>query len=154
MSEIERIADQLKRAFERDAWHGPSVREVLEGVTPETAARRVIPEAHTIWEIVLHIGVWENFVRRRLEGESIKGPTGKDDWPEVKDTNPEAWKRTVDGLVQGHLALRQALSKFPDAKLDETVPETDFPYYVLFHGVVQHDLYHAGQIALLKKAKA
>jgi hypothetical protein len=154
MSEIERLTDQLKRAFEGDAWHGPSVREVLEGVTPEIAARRVIPEAHTIWEIVLHIGVWETFVRRRLEGETIKGPTGKEDWPEVHDTKLAAWQKTVDELVQGHLALRQALSKFPDAKLDETVPGTNFPYYVPFHGVVQHDLYHAGQISLLKKGKA
>jgi uncharacterized damage-inducible protein DinB len=154
MSEIERIKDQLRRAFEGEAWHGPSVREVLEGVTPEIAARRVIPEAHTIWEIVLHITAWESFVRRHLERETLKGFTGVEDWPEVHDTSPGAWRRAVDLLFQGHLALSQALSRFPESRLDETVPGKQFPFYILIHGAVQHDIYHAGQIALLKKAKA
>ena len=154
MSEIERITDQLRRAFEGDAWHGPSVREVLEGVTPEMAARKVLPDAHTIWEIILHITAWESFVRRHLEGETLKGFTGVEDWPEVHDPSPAAWRRAADVLVQGHLALRQALSRFPEARLNETVPGKEFPFYVLIHGAVQHDLYHAGQIVLLKKAKA
>ncbi len=154
MNEIERISDQLRRSFEGDAWHGPSVREVLEGVTPETAARKVLSDAHTIWEIVLHIAAWESFVRRHLEGETLKGFTGVEDWPEVNDPSPEAWRRAIDVLVQGHLALRQALSRFPEDRLNETVPGKKFPFYVLIHGAVQHDLYHAGQIALLKKAKA
>jgi len=154
MSEIERITDQLRRAFEGDAWHGPSVREVLEGVTPEMAARRVIPEAHTIWEIVLHIAAWEAFVRRHLEGETLKGFTGVEDWPEVYDASPGAWRRAIDLLVQGHLALNQAFTRFPEARLNETVPDKQFPFYVLIHGAIQHDIYHAGQIALLKKVKA
>jgi len=154
MSEIERITDQLRRAFEGNAWHGPSVREVLEGDTPETATRKVLPEAHTIWEIVLHIAAWEKFVRRRLEGKKVKGPTGAEDWSVVNDPSPAAWRRTIDALVEGHQQLMQAISKMSEAKLNETVPETNFSYYVLLHGVVQHDLYHAGQIALLKKAKA
>ena len=154
MSEIERIANQLRRAFEGEAWHGPSVREVLEGVTPEIAARKVLPDAHTIWEIVLHITAWENFVGRRLAGEMVKGPTGTEDWSVVNDPSPAAWRRTIDALVEGHHQLIRAISKMGEEKLNETVPETDFSYYVLLHGVVQHDLYHAGQIALLKKAKA
>jgi len=154
MSEIERITDQLRRAFEGDAWHGPSVREVLEGVTPEMAARKVLPDAHTIWEIILHIMAWENFVGKRLAGEMVKGPTGTDDWSEVHDPSPAAWRRTIDALVEEHHQLIQVISKMSKGKLNETVPETDFSYYVLLHGVVQHDLYHAGKIALLKKAKA
>jgi uncharacterized damage-inducible protein DinB len=154
MNEIERIKDQLQRAFDGDAWHGPSVREVLEGVTPEMAARKVLPDAHTIWEIVLHIAAWEGFVGKRLDGEMVKGPTGAEDWPVVNDPSPGAWRRAIDTLVEGHQRLIQAISKMSEAKLNETIPGTDFTYYVLLHGVVQHDLYHAGQIALLKKAKA
>ena len=154
MSEIERITDQLRRAFEGDAWHGPSVREVLEGVTPEMATRKVLSDAHTIWEMVLHIAAWEKFVRRRLEGEKVKGPTGVEDWPVVHDPSPAAWRRTIDTLVEGHQQLIQVISKMSEEKLNKAVPETNFSYYVLLHGVVQHDLYHAGQIALLKKAKA
>ena len=84
----------------------------------------------------------------------MKGFTGVEDWPEVNDRSPAAWRRAVDVLVQGHLALRQALSRFPEDRLNETVPGKEFPFYVLIHGAVQHDLYHAGQIVLLKKAKA
>lgn len=130
------------------------MREVLEGVTPETAARKVLPEAHTIWEIVLHIAAWENFVGKRLAGEKVKGPTGTEDWPVVRDTSPAAWRRTIDALVEGHNQLIRAVSKMGEEKLNETVPGKKFPFYVLIHGAVQHDLYHAGQIALLKKAKA
>ena len=69
MTEIERILDQLKRAYEGDAWHGPSVREALAGVTAQQAHARPLTNAHSIWELVHHIAVWENVGRRRLEGD-------------------------------------------------------------------------------------
>ncbi len=154
MSEIERITDQLHRAYGGDAWHGPSIREVLEGITPEIAARMVLPETHTIWDIVLHIAAWETYVRRRLEGEVLKGLPDEVNWPTVNDSSAPAWQRTVVELNQGQLDLITTVSRMDDGKLNETVPDTDFSYYVLLHGLVQHALYHAGQIALLKKAKS
>ena len=69
MTEIDRILDQLKRAFEGGAWHGPSVKEVLHGVTAAQAHARPLPNAHSIWELVQHIAVWEDVGRRRLEGD-------------------------------------------------------------------------------------
>lgn len=152
MTEVERIADQLQRAYEGKAWHGPAVREVLAGVTAAQAARRPVPTAHSIWEIVVHIGVWESFVRRRLEGEVITEVQPEEDWPPVTDISEAAWKHTLAQLEEGHMQLRKVIAALPDARLTDTVQGMGYSVYYMLHGVVQHDLYHAGQIALLRKA--
>lgn len=152
MSEVDRMTDQLRRAFEGDAWHGPAVRELLADVTAEQAARRPLARAHTIWEIVLHINAWESIVRRRLSGERIVEVPKEQDWPPVRDTSEVAWKKTLEELEDGHRQLRQAVSRLTDERLQEKPPGKAHPIYVEVHGVIQHDLYHAGQIAVLKKA--
>jgi len=149
-SEGARIAEQLARAYEGGAWHGPAVREVLAGITAESAAARPIPGAHSIWEIVLHIGVWEDVVRRRLEGESVN-PSDAEDWPRVTDTSPAAWNATLARLERGNHALRDTIARLDDRLLDQPPAGSKTLRYVLAHGAVQHDLYHAGQIAVLKK---
>ncbi len=154
MSEVERIAEQLRKAFEGEAWHGPSVRELLASTARGQAAKRPIPGAHTIWEIVLHIGVWESVVRRRLLGELVTDLAPQQDWPPVRDVSETAWTRTLQDLDQGHLQLQQSIIQLTDERLGETVPGKDYTVYVMLHGVIQHELYHAGQIALLKRAFA
>lgn len=151
MTEIDRIADQFRRAYEGEAWHGPSLRELLDGVTAEQAARRPIPQAHTIWELVLHIAVWESVVRRRLTGEA-PDPPPEQDWPPVRDTSDAAWKKTLDDLDHGHQQLRQAIALLSDDRLSQKVLGKNYSIYGMLHGLIQHDLYHAGQIALLKKS--
>jgi uncharacterized damage-inducible protein DinB len=152
MSEVERIADQLQRAFEGNAWHGPSVREVLKGVNAEQAARYPVPGGHSIWEIVLHIAVWESIVCRRLAGEVIVEISDEEDWRRPPDTGKVAWKGTQEELLNGHQQLQEAVAGLSDAQLQEAVSGKDYSVYFLLHGIIQHDLYHAGQIALLKKA--
>ena len=152
MGEAERIADQLRRAYEGEAWHGPALREVLAGVTAAQAARRPLRDAHTIWEIVLHIATWESVVRRRLEGEEIGELPPEQDWPPVRDTSEAAWKKALADLEKGNQRLRDVIASLPEARFAETVPVKGYSFYYMLHGVVQHDLYHAGQIALLKKA--
>jgi uncharacterized damage-inducible protein DinB len=153
MTEIERILDQLKRAYEGEAWHGPSVRESLAGVTAAQAHARPLANAHSIWELIQHIAVWENAGRRRLEGDraaiEISSP---EDWPPADDTSEAAWERSKAALDRGHEALREAISQIPEERLDEPILEGMSSVYVTVHGVIQHDLYHAGQIAMLKKA--
>jgi len=151
MSEIDRIADQLRRAYEGEAWHGPSLREILAGITVEQAARRPLPQAHTIWELVLHIAAWESIVRRRLGGEAVEA-TPEQDWPPVRDTGDAAWKTALDDLDRGHHQLRQAIAALSDDQLRQKVAGQNYSIYGMLHGLIQHDLYHAGQIALLKKA--
>ncbi len=152
MTEAQRIADQLRRAYEGEAWHGPSIGELLSGVTGEQAARRPIPQAHSIWEIVLHVAQWEGFVRRRLKGDLVKDLPPEVDWPPVKDTSEAAWQLALGNLARGNQELRNAIEVLSDERLREIVQGQRYSFYGLLHGVVQHDLYHAGQIALLKKA--
>lgn len=151
MKETDRIRDQLDRAFTGNAWHGPSVLEVLENVTASHAAMRPIAGAHTIWELVLHIRAWENACRRRLEGDRAELPD-EEDWQAFDDTSDEAWQSTLKSLKESHQRLIEAIAKVADARLDEPILEGMPSIYVTLHGAVQHDLYHAGQIAILKKA--
>ena len=153
MSEIERILDQLQRAYEGNAWHGPSVREALAGVTATQAHARPLENAHSIWELVQHIAVWEDVGRRRLTGDraqiTISSP---EDWPPPEDTSEAAWQQAKAALERGHQALVQAIAQTPETRLDEPIFEGMSTVYVTLHGVIQHDLYHAGQITMLKKA--
>ena len=152
MSELKRINSQLKRAFEGKAWHGPSVTELLAGVTAEQAAAHPIAGAHSIWELALHIATWERVGRRRIQESIPIDVSDEEDWPAVEDTSEAAWTKTLEELRSNHEALRAAIRELDEARLDEMVPGTQYNIYFLLHGVIQHDLYHAGQIALLKKA--
>jgi uncharacterized damage-inducible protein DinB len=150
MTEVERIEDQLKRAFEGEAWHGPSVQELLADVTARRAAARPLDNAHSIWEIVLHLAAWDGVVRRRIEGERVEAPD-EGDWPLVTDTTEAAWNDTLEWLKNNHMKLRQTISGLSDSRLDEPVAGGKSSAYITIHGSIQHYLYHAGQIALLKK---
>lgn len=153
-TETSRIADQLRRAYDGEAWHGPALFEILHGVTAAQAAARPIRGAHRIWEVVQHVAVWNDAGRRRMAGEVVQPPP-HEDWPAVKDESPEAWQRTLAHLKQTLDALASAVEACPDARLSEKVPGKEPDFYTLYymlHGIVQHALYHAGQIALLKKA--
>jgi uncharacterized damage-inducible protein DinB len=155
MSECDRIADQFRRAFDGEAWHGPSVMALLEGVTAEQAAARPIPGAHTIWELTQHIRVWEGACLRRLNGDPAQLPDSED-WSDVNDRSEASWEKTKQNLVETHQQLLQAIAALDDSRLDQPIMEhPQIPFsstYVTLHGGVQHDLYHAGQIAILKKA--
>lgn len=150
-TELERIEDQLKRAFEGGAWHGPSVLEVLKGVTASQAAARPLPGAHNIWDLVLHIAAWEDACRRRLEGDRAE-LSDSEDWRATTATDEAAWEQLKATLVEGHRRLRAAIAKTDESRLDEPILPGMPSVYVTLHGVIQHDLYHAGQIAILKKA--
>lgn len=152
MTEIERIADQLRRAHAGEAWHGPALESILKDVSAESAHRRPIAASHNIWEIVHHIAAWEDVVRRRLSGEVAKSITPKQDWPPVGDTSETAWQRSQDELRAGHERLQQAIARLAPRQVDQPVPGMGYNVYHMLHGVVQHTLYHAGQIAILKKA--
>jgi uncharacterized damage-inducible protein DinB len=153
MSETARIADQLRRAFSGDAWHGDSLLEILDGVAAAQASARPIPHAHTIWELALHIAAWDGAVHRRLGGEAVT-LSDEQNFPPVKDTSEIAWRKAVDRARHVHDELVHAVSEFPDARLDDRVPGKQgahYTYYYMLHGVAQHEAYHAGQIALLKQ---
>ena len=151
MNQIEFIGDQLQRAYAGEAWHGPSLQELLAGVTAEQALARPIAEGHCIWELTMHIGVWMSAARRRLAGDTVQ-PTPQEDWPLIDGGSPVAWQQTLAALQQEHAQLQAAICSLPESSLENQTPGKNYSLAFLLHGVVQHNLYHAGQIALLKKA--
>ena len=155
MTEIERICDQFRRAFNGEAWHGPSVLALLEGVSAAQAAARPIPSAHSIWQLTNHIQAWENACLRRLKGDPAQ-LTDEEDWVPITDTSDAAWDKTKRELVATHEELLRTIATLDERRLDEPIlknqPTPFSSVYVTLHGGIQHDLYHAGQIAVLKKA--
>ena len=155
MEETKRILDQLKRAYNGEAWHGPPLRDILLDVTAEQAAAHPLPNAHSIWELVLHIAAWENAARDVLEGRPINVPP-EVNFPPIPDPSEAAWHDALTTLDTVHHGLRAAINRITDDDLNTLIGNTDtgrrYSIYILLHGVVQHDLYHAGQIVMLKKA--
>jgi len=158
MDEIARIADQLARAFDGDAWYGSNTLDVLRGLTPGQAAHRPIPQAHTIWEVALHVTSWNREVLRRLRTGVSRDPEDGD-WPAQPTATGENWRSTCDRLEQSFRELLGAVEAFPAERLDEVLGDArDRPlgsgvsFYVLLHGIVQHVVAHTAQMSLLKKS--
>ncbi|HYN06428.1 MAG TPA: DinB family protein [Vicinamibacterales bacterium] len=157
--EMRRIADQLDRAVNGPAWHGQSILELLRGVTARDATARPIPDAHSIWELVAHTAAWLEIARLRLEGTAPRRITQSMNWPPVnakrasKGSASQAWKTDVNRLRRAARDLHAAIGAQDDGRLDEELPGVDDTWsaYITLHGVLQHVLYHAGQIAILKK---
>ena len=143
----------MRRAFEGDAWHGPSILEVLDGVDAGLAAARPLAQAHSIWEIVLHLIGTQRLLLRRLSGDpSAIDLPANEDWPSVPHGSAEAWSGTRSVLQDLEGQLRDAVAALSDGRLGEPLIVGGSSVYVTFHGHVQHMLYHAGQINLLKQA--
>ena len=154
MTEAFRLADQIRRAFEGSAWHGDSILELLADVNAKMAAARPIRDAHSIWEILLHIAAWDDVVTRRAGGTAVTLADAQN-FPVVTDSSEAAWNQAIETTKKTHHELIRAVAAFPDARLAEQVPgktQNYYNFYYMFSGIVQHELYHAGQIALLKKA--
>ena len=147
-----RIADQLRRAFAGDAWHGSPLRDLLAGVTSDEARARPLRHVHNIGELVLHIDVYLHVAFEATRGVPMPKLYGTErDWPALHDS-AAAWTAAQDRMFQNAEKLAAAIDRFDDANLQAIVPGRAYDFYFLFHGIVQHSLYHGGQIAMLKKA--
>ena len=157
MAEAARLIDQFRRAHDGDPWHGSPVKTILDGVTADQAARKPAGAAHSIWEIVLHMTGWRDEVTRRAAGAPAAEPAGGD-WPPIGEPTPARWTAALAALDASHARLVEAVRDMTDAHLLKPTNDTrdsalgvGVSYYELFHGIVQHDAYHAGQIAILRK---
>lgn len=151
---VRRLEEQLRSTFEGEAWHGPAVLEVLQGVSAAQAAARPIAGAHSIWELVLHLAGTYALVLRRLAGDG-RNLSPAEDWPHVPEPTEGNWQETIRALRAAHEKLLEAVRQFPEARLDAALgPGVVHTAFTQFIGMTQHDLYHAGQIALLKRALA
>ena len=151
MREIERLVDQLNRAFIGEAWHGPAVIEILEGITAPQAAAHPVVGGHSIWELALHITAWTRAGSRRLQGDRAQ-LSELENFPPVTDLGERAWEEARESIKAAYEDLRGAILLLDDSRLDQPIMEGMSSVYVTLHGVIQHSLYHAGQIAILKKA--
>ena len=156
MNEILRIVDQLEREHAGEPWHGSPLQQILQGIDHTQASAKPVANAHSIWELVLHITAWKNETRHRLTGARAGEPP-EGDWPAVGETTVTAWREAVERLALAHRLLVSAVRDLPEPKLFEPTNDPRSgqiapTYYELLHGIVQHDVYHAGQIAILKKA--
>jgi uncharacterized damage-inducible protein DinB len=150
------ITEQLRNAFEGNAWHGPAVLELLADVDSATAAAHPLPDTHSIWELLLHIAAWDDAVNRRI----MLGRFGKalqlndaENFPPVTDKSPAAWKNAIARAKKTHAALLKTAASLSVERLRERVPGKPYDIGFMLQGVGQHEIYHAGQIAILKKTR-
>jgi uncharacterized damage-inducible protein DinB len=153
MSAIDQIVHELKCAFDGEAWHGPALMELLDGVDAKTAAARPVATAHSIWELVVHLTGWERVITRRLFGEKIT-LSDAENFGHTTGTGEAAWREAIENLRSTHAELIKTISTFPDEKLDTPVPGKPYDIRFMLHGASQHIAYHGGQIALLKRERA
>jgi hypothetical protein len=147
-SEIEKIIRLLNKSFDKGAWHGPTVREILAQVKSENVFNR-LPNTHNIIELVAHMTTWRNYVTSRIVGNNDFTVSSDINFPSNTD-----WIQAVIDLEKSHVDLIKALENLADEKLSELVPAASHKYtfYTMLHGIIHHDLYHAGQIILINKA--
>lgn len=150
--ELDILEDQLERSFRGGAWHGPAVLEALDGVDAAVAVQRPIAQAHSIGEIVLHLAAWIDVTRRRIEGEAVHDLPEMEDWPACECPNRSAWQLARERLEEAHSTLQRTLRGLDDCCLGDPVAGSDPTVRGSLLGILQHNVYHAGQIVLLKKA--
>ena len=150
MTETDRILEQLKRSFYKEAWHGLAFLEILDGVTAEQASKHPITKAHSIWEIVLHTTTWIEAVRIRCRGKEFK-VSDEQDWPEVTETSEQAWQQTIIDLKDQHKQLEDLVNSLKPEDLNKSAAGSTMPNCSMLDSIIHHNIYHSGQIALLKK---
>jgi uncharacterized damage-inducible protein DinB len=153
-TECNRIAYQLASTISGEAWYGDSLRKILENVTAQQAQAHPIANAHSIWELLYHVEAWVKFALGAVQGTPIPPWPAMPvelDWPPVTDTSEQGWKQAVESFFSAHLKLVEEIKAFADERLEVTVPGRTYNFYRLFQSTTQHAVYHAGQIALLKK---
>jgi hypothetical protein len=142
------LLELLDEAFDKKSWHGPNLRTSIRGVTAHQAAWRPAPDRHNIWELTLHAAYWKYVVRRRLAAKTAREKRGSFVLPGSNffarpiETSDAAWKADIDILVAEHRGLREVITKI-------SAPSQRQAHMI--RGIAAHDLYHAGQIRLLRK---
>ena len=152
-TEVTRIQQLLNASWNGRMWHGTNLKEVLKGVDTEKAFRKPAAGAHNIYELVMHMHCWRNFVFQHLTGHADFKVilNSADDWPVDYEKTEAQWNTALQLLEQSQNQVADAFSKFDETQLDESMHGRKFSWYDFIHGLIQHDIYHSGQIAILKK---
>ena len=155
--QVSLLLNLIDQAFDHRAWHGTNLRGAIRGLRVEDVVWRPSPRRHNIWEVVVHAAYWKYIVRRRILSEARGSfPLQGSNWfirpPDIKPTEQE-WKQDVKLLVEAHRSMRAAVAGMADAQLKVTPKGSKVSNVALITGIASHDLYHAGQIQLLKKLR-
>lgn len=150
---IRLLLQLIDEAFERKAWYGTNLRGSIRGLSAKQAAWRPGPKRHNIWEVVVHCAYWKYVVRRRITGEKRGSfPLKGSNWfRRPEKISEDAWRRDVGLLRVTHELLRETVAKMNPNKLSSLSPKKQFTLSRTIQGIAQHDVYHAGQIQLLKR---
>jgi len=152
--EVRLLLDALDEAFDRRSWHGTNLRGSLRGVTAGQAAWRPAPGRHNIEEIAVHAAYWKYVVRRVItEGKRGSFPLRGSNWFAREGEDAIVWRRDLQLLAGQHRELCEAVAALPAIRLHSPSGKRGFTYAGLIRGVAAHDLYHAGQIQLLKRLR-
>ncbi len=151
--EIKTLLACLDQAYDRKSWHGTNLRGSLRGIAIKTVAWRPAPGRHNIWEIVVHAAYWKYAVYRRLAGEPRGSFTHKgSNWfARPQEFTETAWRTDLKLLAETHKLLRAAVAAMKPGDLHKIFPGGKLSNFALISGIIAHDLYHAGQIQLLKR---
>jgi hypothetical protein len=150
MDEVKFLRDQIIKTFNGDSWHGPNLINTLAGIDYNQAKYRPIGERHTIWELTDHITFWIEEVWKSIKNHSPLNPGKKLDWPKMGNTESE-WRQSVNRIEAAVNLTLDALLEWTDEDLVEQVPGETYTYKNMLHGMLHHNLYHIGQINLLKR---
>jgi len=149
VNEIQRLIERYEQTLHSDSWYGDPVWKILEGIDARCAAAQLIPGTHTIWQLVMHMEFWERIAARRFSGPVTPEEAGN--FPATPAPDEAEWQKTLESFRASNREFRQAISQLDAGTLDSNTPGGQRTFRYELVGVVEHHIYHAGQIALLKK---
>ncbi len=149
MNEIQQLVQRYDQTMSGDAWYGYPIWKILDGIDAPCAVAQLIPGTHNIWQLVMHMEFWERIAARRFSGPVTPDEAGN--FPATPALDEAEWQKTLESLRVSNNEFRQAISLLDSTVLDKTTPGGQHSFRYELVGVIEHHIYHAGQIALLKK---
>lgn len=152
-SEISRLQQMLQNSWDGNMWHGTNLKQVLEGIDFGKAFRKPTAGSHNIYELLMHMHCWRKFTVEQLKGNSSYQVelNSETDWPVKYEQTEASWKTGLALFKKSQEEIMASFSNLKEEMLDEMVPGRKFTWYALIHGLIHHDIYHSGQISILKK---
>ncbi len=148
------LLNAIEEGFQTPAWHGPNLKASLQGIGPEEAVWRPTPERHNIQELIVHSAYWKHAVRNRVGGQQAPFPERGSDWFKRESPDPASLAADLELLEREHLALRQTVDSMPRQRIEDVISSDHGTIGRNILGVAFHDVYHAGQIMILRKLYA
>ena len=145
MTRTDQIADAYRAATVKDAWYGPSLAELLAQTSPQLATTPPAPGAHSISQLLQHLLLWNERARNTSDSNPLPLWQAEKEWAEP----PIPWTELVARWNRSRDILEEHLRKFPVGDLSKQVPGRGYPYEIMLDGIVQHTIWHAGQIAMI-----